>query len=141
MPLMAAKKRKKKQTDCSRCGRLERQLAKLTKTVEKLEKKAQVKTESKTEKSKKPRFNLFSKLPSFKIPDIKKYRVPAVLIIIIAVAVVLIYKFRDRLQSDLALSLLTQAKDLASVYKLYIIAGIVILIVAILILRRTEAKK
>jgi len=37
MPLMAAKNRKPKQTDCTRCGRLEKQLARLNKTVEKLE--------------------------------------------------------------------------------------------------------
>ncbi|MAG15654.1 hypothetical protein CMO88_01185 [Candidatus Woesearchaeota archaeon] len=74
-----------------------------------------------------------------KLSGIRQYIAPLVILFLLTVIALLVYFLRDKVRTELAdfvLKYLTITKTFALNYRLYIAAGIVILLIAIILLRR-----
>jgi len=118
---------------------------KAKKTADSLIKKAEVKvTVKKAAKEVKARQvklgNPFRGLAS-KLRKAKKYLVALAVLAVVIVIAVLVYLFREKVKnlfSGRFMDWLLQGKDFLNVYKFYILAGIVALVIIILLLRRSS---
>jgi len=111
--------------------------------AEKLIKKAEEATPPKIpqkEITQKPAFlkNFFSK-----IPGVRQYIMPLVVLFLLIIIALLVYLLRDRISTDLAdlvLKFLTNVKDFVFNYRIYVVVGITALIIIVAILRYFSKK-
>ncbi|MBS3132653.1 hypothetical protein J4470_00795 [Candidatus Woesearchaeota archaeon] len=78
-----------------------------------------------------------------KLPSLRPYLAPIVILFLLVMAALLVYLFRDRLIADfagLALKLIVKVRAFALNYRLYVAAGVAALIVLIVALRRSKKK-
>jgi len=96
------------------------------------------------------KLDLLAKLRAIKFPSVKllkpirPYLAPLVILFLLVIIALLVYLLRDRISTefaDLVLRLIIKAKAFALTYRLYIIAGVLSLIVAIMALRHLSKKR